>query len=156
MSPELLRQLEAMRPQIRARWEALLRIEKTHTPLANPDTLVFMFDLTLDEVLAALPGHRSQKPVKRPTCRYETNPMRVYFPALEQALLEALIEIQAQQPAAKGGKHSAAVTERADALEELRAQLHRIAHREITAFDAMVGRAAVPQRRKAPAPGKAK
>ncbi|MCX6945946.1 MAG: hypothetical protein NT173_14495 [Opitutales bacterium] len=80
MSAHLLQSLQAMRPKIRARWEALLRIERLHTPLANPDTLVFMFDLTLDEVLAALPGRAVHSPGPRPTCRNHHNPMRDYFP----------------------------------------------------------------------------
>ena len=101
MNPDLLLRLQAMRPQIRARWEALLRIERLHTPLANPDTLVFMFDLTLDEVLSALPGRPVRSAGPRPVCRYDSNPMRAYFPALEQALLEALIHAQADQAAAR-------------------------------------------------------
>ena len=149
MNPDLLLRLQAMRPQIRARWEALLRIERLHTPLANPDTLVFMFDLTLDEVLSALPGRPVRSAGPRPVCRYDSNPMRAYFPALEQALLDALIHAQADQAAAKSGRSPSAVTERTAAVTELCATLRHIARREIAAFDKMCSRAPVRRRRKA-------
>ncbi len=135
MNAVLLRELEVMRPQIRARWEALLRIERLHTPLANPDTLVFMFDQTLDEVLGALPGRPVSSAGPRPTCRSERNPMRVYFSALEQALLEALIHVQAGQIAPEPAKHTAAVAERTAAVTEVCAALRRIARREIATLD---------------------
>lgn len=130
MNETLLRALHDRRPQIRARWEALLRLERVQTPLGNPDTLVFMFDQTLDEVLAALPG-RPAGPVRaRPQCRCDCNPMRVYFPALEQALLEALVLGQSEQPALSA-------EERVDAVTELCGTLRRVARREIAAFDGL-------------------
>jgi hypothetical protein len=135
MNADLLLALQAMRPKIRARWEALLRVERLHTPLAHPDILVYMFDRTLDEVLAALPGRPVRTAGKRPTCMHEGNPMRDYFPALEQALLEALIHAQAGRPGPLPGSHTAAVTERTAAVVELCATLRRIARREIAAFD---------------------
>lgn len=130
MNETLLRALHDRRPQIRARWEALLRLERAQTPLGNPDTLVFMFDQTLDEVLAGLPGRSTGVIRARPECRCDCNPMRVYFPALEQALLEALVLVQSEQPALSA-------TERVDAVTELCGTLRRMARREITAFDGL-------------------
>lgn len=128
MKESLLRALRDRRPQIRRRWEALLRLERVETALANPDTLVFMFDQTLDEVLAALPG-RSTEPVQaRPHCRCDCNPMRAYFPALEQALLETLVLVQTELPALGARARVAAVT-------ELCTVLRRIARRELAVFD---------------------
>ena len=136
MDQSLLLALHQRRPEIRARWEALLRVERLHTPLADPNTLVFMFDLTLDEVLAALPGRRPvRKTGPRPTCRTAGNPMRDYFSALEQALLEALVHAQAAQAAAPSGGPAATLAGRTAAVRELRATLHRIARREIAVFD---------------------
>ena len=135
MNAELIRELQAMRPQIRARWEALLRVERLHTPLANPDTLVYMFDHTLDEVLAGLPRGPVRGTGPRLTCQSSANPMQVYFPALEQALLEALIHAQAAQPKADARRR--ATTAHTAAVTELRATLRRIARREIAAFDTL-------------------
>jgi len=128
MDESLLRALQERRPEIRARWETLLRIERVETPLANPDTLVYLFDQTLDEVLAALPD-KSARPVRtRPKCRCECNPMRAYFPALEQALLETLVLVQAGLPRLSTKMRVGAVTELCTALR-------RIAERELTVFD---------------------
>ena len=135
MNAELIRTLKAMRPQIRARWETLLRIERLHTPLANPDTLVFMFDPTLDSVLAALPGHPVRSAGPRPTCRFANNPMRVYFTALEQALLEALILVQASQVKPDSVSHAAIVAERTAAATELSGTVRRVARSEIKTLD---------------------
>ena len=135
MNAELIRKLQDMRPQIRMRWEALLRIERLHTPLANPDTLVYMFDHTLNSVLSELPGKPVRSAGPKPTCQFENNPMRVYFSALEQALLEALIYAQSGPAESDPAKHAQAVTERTAAATELCATLRRIARREIKALD---------------------
>jgi len=128
MNETLFRALQARRPQIRARWEALLRLERPPTPLGHPDTLVFMFDQSLDEVLAALPG-RADAPVNpRPEAECSCNPLRDYFAALEQALMEALVLVQSAQP-------GLTAAERVDAVTELCATLRRIARREIATLD---------------------
>lgn len=128
MDKSLLLALQERRSQIRARWETLLRIERVETPLANPDTLVFMFDRTFDEVLAALPAPPAEPLRSRPKCRCDCNPMRAYFPALEQALMEALVLVQAEHPAL-------GAAERVGAVTELCTTLRRIAQKEIAAFD---------------------
>ena len=149
MNAELIRKLKAMRPQIRARWEALLRIERMNTPLANPDTLVFMFDPTLDSVLAALPGHRVRSAGPRPTCRFANNPMRVYFTALEQALLEALILAQSSQASPESVTHAAIVAERTAAATELCAAVRRVARSEINMLDQICQPQARPRKSRA-------
>lgn len=45
--------LEGLRPRIKQRWEKLLRAEPAVTALANPDTLIFLMDETLDQLCAA-------------------------------------------------------------------------------------------------------
>jgi len=130
MNESLRCALQKRRPQIRGRWEALLRLERAQTPLGNPDTLVFMFDQTLDEVLAALPARPAGAVRPRPECECNCNPMRVYFPALEQALLEALVLVQSEQPALSAD-------ERVDAVAELCGTLRQVARREIAAFDGL-------------------
>src|ERR1043165_8780861 len=98
MQEELVHALRARRTETRARWEALLRIERVNTPLANPDALVFMIDWTLDEVFGSLlqpPPRRRGGHVDcaaiRAACPCGRNPLLAYFAAGEQALEEALI-----------------------------------------------------------------
>ncbi len=125
--------LSARRPQIRARWEDVLRAERVTTPLANPDALVHLIDWTLDEVfrtLQSLPARR--RPLRAFTradidCPCGRNPLLTYFAAGEQALQESLVLSQAQclhlDP-----------LERDSALHELNLALRHIARREIGAF----------------------
>ena len=99
MHGKIIRALELRRARIRSRWEALLRIEKVTTPLANPDTLVFGLDQSLDEIFALL-----HKPVPPPDDTQvvhvtEANPWHAYFRAGEQALLESLVLTQAEMAA---------------------------------------------------------
>jgi hypothetical protein len=95
MQEAFIRTLSARRVQIRARWEAFLRIERVNTPLANPDALVYLFDQTLDEVFAKLrdPSPRHTLGPLEPASG--KNPLVAYFIAGEQALLEALVFAQA-------------------------------------------------------------
>lgn len=128
MEETLLSALQQRRNEIRTRWDALMRLERADTALANPDTLAFLFDQTLDEVPAKLPGKPVAPIRRRPTCQCGCNPMRVYFPALEQALLETLILVQTEMP-------ELAPRARLDSVTELCTTLRRIARREIAVFD---------------------
>src|ERR1035437_9374759 len=96
MHETFVQSLRGVRTQICARWEAFLRIERVSTPLANPDTLVYLFDHTLDEVFAALNESPAAGSAVRPVAASEGNPLNAYFRACEQALFEALIQIQAK------------------------------------------------------------
>ena len=137
MKPSLLLRLEQRRPAIRARWEALLRLEKAPTALARPDTLVYLFDHTLTEVLAAKPkaGPRASAVSACPATRCECNPFRYYFSALEQALLEALIWAQVEEPALTPADKVASVGELCQRMRE-------VAQREIQLFDGICPHAA--------------
>lgn len=137
MKPDLIHKLQALRPQIRRRWEELLRIERLNTPLANPDTLVFMFDRTLDDVMSELPNqhHPVRSAGPRPVPRSAQNPMAIYFTALEQAMLEALINAQISLAKPEHGHHAELVAERTAAAAQLCATLRRIARREIETLD---------------------
>ena len=124
MQGSLLRTLRAQRAQIRTRWESFLRIEPVNTALGHPDTLVFMFDQTLDEVFAALAAPaRPPAPVSRPSGGGHS-PLFAYFLAGEQALLESLVMIQADLPGLDP-------VERDSAAAELRNTVRTIAAREI-------------------------
>jgi hypothetical protein len=129
----LMTALATRRPQIHARWEALLRAEKASTPLANPDALVHLIDWTLDEIfrtLQSLPARR--RPLRTLTradidCPCGRNPLLTYFAAGEQALQESLVLSQA-------ACHPLEPLERDTALDELNLALRHIARREVGAF----------------------
>ena len=96
MQGKIIKALQERRAQIRARWEALLRIEKVTTPLANPDTLVFGLDQSLDEIFAALRQPPPHTPGAERAGDEGPSPWRAYFRAGEQALLESLVLLQAE------------------------------------------------------------
>jgi hypothetical protein len=131
MSRSLLPILDQRRPEIRARWEALLRLEKPVTPLASPDILIHLFDHTLDDVLA-LRRRRSLRKAAAgaPVARCSCNPLRPYFATLEQALLEALIWAQAAEPTLTPGERVAQVS---DLCERMRG----VAHRELLLLESV-------------------
>jgi hypothetical protein len=121
--------LDQRRPEIRARWEALLRLEKPATALATPDILVHLFDHTLDEVLALKPPVRKLAATTGPLPgRCHCNPLRPYFSTLEQALLEALIWAQAADP-------NLDTQLRVAQVGELCERMRGVAHREILLLD---------------------
>lgn len=91
----MLQRLEGLRPSWKREWEALLRSEPTLSPLGNPDTLVYLMDETITEVLKAL-RVRSLKhapansrallvPLQR-HCACGLNPLLNYYATGELAL----------------------------------------------------------------------
>ncbi|HVU35988.1 MAG TPA: hypothetical protein VHE61_21280 [Opitutaceae bacterium] len=107
MTPEILQQLRDRATDVRARWEALLRIEPTSGPLANPDTLALLIPQTLAQLLHSLvhrPAIRmtlaAAHAIRPPGCGCGYNPFVAYYVAAEQALVETVILIQAGLPAA--------------------------------------------------------
>lgn len=127
MEPKLLRTLRARRRGIARRWEALLRVEPVTTPLAHPDTLVFLIEETLRGALAELAASPGPLPALPVVCACGRHPLLAFFAAGEQALLEALVLAQAQEgPEASAG--------RALAVEEMRGVVRLIARREVGAF----------------------
>lgn len=137
MQDDFIRALRGRRGEIRARWEALLRIERVNTPLANPDALVFMIDWTCDEIFAALShGAARKRPARgadarnRAECPCGRNPLLIYFAAGEQALEEALILEQASRPGLDPALRDAE-------FDELQLTLREISRREIESFCAV-------------------
>jgi hypothetical protein len=135
MQEDFLRALEARRNEIHSRWEALLRIERVNTPLANPAALVFMLDWSLDQVFAQLGRMRARRrtvrhsatAVHRFHCPCGRNPYLAYFEAGNQALVEALVLAQAARPGLDSD-------ERDLALADLKVCMHDISQREIESF----------------------
>ncbi len=91
----VINQLEALRPAIKREWEHLLRTEPALSPLANPDTLVFLMDETLAQVLQGLRSRSLKKwlheagilmtPLQR-RCSCGVNPLLTYYATGELAL----------------------------------------------------------------------
>ena|ERR1700690_1154456 len=101
-----IRDLSNRRGEIHRRWEALLRLERADTPLADPNTLVHLIDWTIDKVLFELGKKRPRRAgdprpsvgALRGICQCGRNPFYMHFLAGEQALLEALVLAQSQDP----------------------------------------------------------
>ena len=135
MQETLVRALFTRRLKITRHWEALLRVERANTPLAHPDTLVHLLDWALDEIFTAL----RSGPVRQPSpacpalsslhteCSCGRNPLIAFYLAGEQAMLEALVLVQAALPTLDP-------TSRDTAVSELYFVLRRLRRREVDAF----------------------
>jgi hypothetical protein len=107
MSPEFLSALRTRGAEIQDRWRTLLRIEPVSGPLANPEALQYLIPHAWKQVLLAvgkppraalsLAAARAQLPA----CNCGNNPYRAFFIAAEQAITEAAVLLQADQPASK-------------------------------------------------------
>lgn len=118
----MIQRLEGLRPSWKREWEVLLRAEPTLSPLGNPDTLVYLMDETISEVLRIL-RVRSLKnavtnsralllPLQR-HCACGLNPLLNYYATGELAL------------------HAVAAGPLAEHLDEALTSYHVLARREI-------------------------
>lgn len=140
MHDTLLRTLQGLRPTILERWEALLRAEPVTSPLANPDSLVYLMGWTLDRFFSALRGPLARRRLSergsnnKPAyieesqlCACKMNPLLAYFATAEQALIQtALPTLQPH--------------ERESALSAVRLAMQAVAKREIDTFCAVCQR----------------
>lgn len=118
------------RAQIRNRWEALLRLERSLTPLADPDLMVRLFDQTLDEIFHLMRTPAGPAPAPFPECECGRNPFLIYYRAAEQVLLEALVLVQA-------GVADIGPAERDAGLARVRAAVRSLAVRDIGAISGL-------------------
>lgn len=98
MTPATLRTLVPLCPAVKTEWMSLLRGEPVLTPLGRPDTLFFLMDATLTQLLAGLKGDSREQwlrhcpaviaPVHR-YCACGLNPLLKYFTTGELALRAA-------------------------------------------------------------------
>ncbi|HWA08494.1 MAG TPA: hypothetical protein VG838_03420 [Opitutaceae bacterium] len=130
MELHLAQALQARQPQIRRRWETLLRDEPVRSALADPGILARLFDTTLGElfgVLRATPerprGNSDAYSRVRAGCGCGRNPLVAYFLTGEQALLETLEAVEEAEPRPP-----------ATAAAELHFVMRQIARREVDAF----------------------
>jgi hypothetical protein len=131
---ELLHRLQARRPEIRARWNALLHTEAATSALAHPDTLVHLLDWSLNEFFVAMDGPASRRQAAprsfeevRALCACGRNPLLAMFQAGEQAVIEGLILCQSED------RHGSAET-RAQALADVQAAVRTVAAGEVESF----------------------
>lgn len=127
MQDEWRRALAARREDIRTRWVGLLRARRPTSPLANPDTLVFLMDWTLDEImgeLRELPTRRT--PSRCSPCACGLNPLLDYFATAAEALAAMIDELAAER-----GLAAAAVE---PCRSEAGAAVARVRSREIETF----------------------
>ena len=111
-----------------------MRGERVNSPLGRPEVLVHLIDQTIDEIFAALHGTPSSTlstPVAASQlsghCHCGHNPLLAYFIAGEQALLEEMIHLQAENPAATRDEH-------ATDLVDLYTVVRQLARQEVEAF----------------------
>lgn len=149
MRPEFLRTLQSRSGAIQASWERLLRLESISSPLAHPDALVHLIPTTLIFIFAAVakaPGRaltlREARAVRWPYCPCARNPYLAYFTAGEQALLEAMVLLQAERPAEE--RHLAELAELVHVVRE-------VGHAEIENFCGVCVLKSAPGRREAAA-----
>lgn len=137
MHDSFLRALQTQRPDLRRRWEALLRAERTSSPMAHPDTLVHLMDWTIDRLWDELRQPQFRRHARNHDHRGATllcvcgkNPLLTYFSTAEQAIIETLF-IDEQDLAGLSS------LERSASLEDLKGALHAVARREIESFCAV-------------------
>lgn len=130
MQVDFLHQLRGRAAIIRERWEALLRVEPVNGPLANPDALVHLIPQSLEEVFRRLAEGAGQAAVaderiRALPCDCGHNPYRAYYVAGEQAVLEAVVLLQAERPDLQRAK-----ADLAEAISVIR----KLARADIDAF----------------------
>lgn len=150
MHDSFLRALLTQRPQLRRRWEELLRAERVTSGMANPDSLVYLMDWTLEQLMNELRQLRFRRhldgtsiPSERQQCVCGMNPLLAYFSAAEQAVIEVLF-------LSTGELSQLSSIERSASLEDLKRALHEVARRDIESFCA-VCQSRERQTKKAPA-----
>lgn len=125
MHAELVQALSNQRPQIVARWGTYLRMQPVVSALARPETLMFGVDGVLDEVFARLRRPPPKRPVRRWADNFcSRNPLRAFYAAGEQALLEMMVVAQTLQG-------QTVPRQRAAALEEVRQAIRSISRRDL-------------------------
>jgi len=134
MEESLVQSLRARCAEIRIRWNDLLHIERALSPLAHPDTLVFLLDETLEKIFAGLSsavGEMNPAPLAPPPvwprCDCGRNPYSRFYMTGEHALLEALVLIQAEHNVRDA-------TARDLAVLELYAVVRRFARNDVELF----------------------
>ena len=95
----VIAQIEVLRPAIKREWGALLRAEPTLSPLGHPDTLTYLMDETINQVIKSVHTHSLKSMIQRSPvmlaplqrhCHCLQNPLLNYYATGELALRAAL------------------------------------------------------------------
>ncbi|MDX2187218.1 MAG: hypothetical protein SFV32_09820 [Opitutaceae bacterium] len=132
MEDSLWSELQNLRPTLRQRWETLLRAQPPSSPLANPDSLVFLMTWTFDQFFAELRKAGTRRnaraksglprcPDRRTPCACGMNPLLAYFQTAELALIETVLPLLAPQQQER-------------VLLDIKNALGNVSKREIEAF----------------------
>ena len=140
MHDTILRTLQGLRPTILERWETLLRAEPVTSPLANPDSLVYLMNWTLDRFFHELRGSLARRRMTDSahnksaceeklgdSCACRMNPLLAYFMTSEIAIIQAALPTLEPR-------------EREIVLSSIRITLQVVAKREIDTFCAVCQR----------------
>ncbi len=136
MKKAFLEALDAHRPEIRRKWELLLRAAPPTTPLGNPDTLVYLMDQTIEQLFSLyrsksahtwLTRHPPATRALGNGCHCRLNPLINYFIAGQAAVAFVAQAV----PRSKHHLEDVAATE---CVDELMTTFRFLAHREIHAF----------------------
>jgi hypothetical protein len=134
---ELVQALSTQRSQIVARWETYLRMQPVVSALARPETLMFGVDGVLDEVFARLRRPSAKRAARRWVDHFcSRNPLRAFYAAGEQALLEMTVVAQTSFG------HSLPRA-RINALEEVRQAIRAVARRDLEGLSSLCRNCAV-------------
>ena len=99
MDQSVIDRIELLRPTIKREWGALLRAEPTLSPLGHPDTLTFLMDETITQVIKSVRTHTLKSWIQRSPvllaplqrhCHCQQNPLLNYYATGELALRAAL------------------------------------------------------------------
>lgn len=99
MDQSVIARLESLRPAIKREWGALLRAEPTLSPLGHPDTLTYLMDETISQVIKSVHHHSLKSWIQRSPvlltplqrhCHCGLNPLLNYYATGELALRSAL------------------------------------------------------------------
>ena len=98
MDQSVIDKIKLLRPAIKREWGALLRAEPTLSPLGHPDTLAYLMDETINQVVKGVHSQSLKSLVQRSPvllaplqrhCHCGLNPLLNYYATGELALRSA-------------------------------------------------------------------
>ncbi|CAM3072985.1 hypothetical protein RAHE111665_13910 [Rariglobus hedericola] len=128
MNERILLALKMHRSALHEGWAARLHAAPVTSPLAHPDTLVYLMKTTIDQVfheLAQPSARLRQPPVPRDMCRCGLNPLLSYFATAALSFQHTMAQSADDQAVSL---HDLDIVDRA---------VTRVARREITIFCAL-------------------